>query len=219
MMKRQIWSFALMAVLAPLAAHAQGPSNYRFELTPTVSYRFGGTLYGEDSALFNTDLKVDDSAAYGISLDIPLSSSIQLELLANRQSSQLRFDQGLFGGPYNVADIDVTYYHVGMLWQWGNGEVNPFFVASIGGTNLDPNIPGANSEDRFSVSIGGGVKVFFSENIGLRFEGRGFFTDIGSSGNRHRGSCGYYDGYYYDNRCYGNDFSQGQASIGLIFAW
>jgi opacity protein-like surface antigen len=223
-MKRLLPSLALLLALSPIAAaHAQDASgyrsgiasNYRFELTPTLSYRFGGTIYRGDSSLFSNDVTIDDSVAYGATFDIPLSSNMQLELLANRQSSQLRFDQGLFGTNIDVADIDVSYYHVGLLWQWGRGQVIPFFTASLGDTNLDPKVPGASSDDRFSMSLGGGVKVLFTDSIGLRFEGRGFFTDIGGGNSRnHRyNSCDYY------GDCYNDTLSQGQASIGLIFAW
>ena len=213
-MKRPILGLALILALAPLAAHAQGGPLYRVELTPTASYRFGGTLQGGDNTLFNSDLEVEDSSAYGVTFDIPLSSRMQLELLANRQSSELRFDQGLFGGTAGVADIDVSYYHVGFLWQWGDYRVSPFFTASLGVANLNPDIPGASSENRFSASLGGGVKVFFSDNVGLRFEGRGFFSDLGNNGNNRDRRCD-----YYNDSCYGNDFSQGQASIGLILAF
>jgi hypothetical protein len=136
-----------------------------------------------------------------------------LELLASQQSTELRFDQGLFGGDADIADLDVTYFHVGMLVQGDNPEVTPFFVASAGATRLDPDVPGADTESRFSVSLGGGVKVFFSRNIGLRFEGRGFWTAIDDSDDDFcdRG-CDWDD---YDN----DDLTQGQASLGLIFAW
>ncbi|HEX9799403.1 MAG TPA: outer membrane beta-barrel protein [Thermoanaerobaculia bacterium] len=217
-MSRSPLAFALALALAPAAVQAQS-SLYRFELTPTVSHRWGGTISGDDSDFFETDLDVDNGTAYGITLDIPLSSQIQLELLANRQPTELRFDQGLFGDSSSVADIDITYYHVGLLWQWGHERVTPFFVASLGGTNLDPDLAGAASEDRFSLSVGGGVKVLFSDHVGLRFEGRGFFTDLGSYDDRRRDSCRD-DGFYrYDDRCYGDDLTQGQASVGLILAW
>jgi opacity protein-like surface antigen len=221
-MKRR-FAIALAAValtLAALPAAAQPyyapPGGYRFELTPTVSYRFGGNLSGSDSPLFDTDLEVDDSSAFGVTLDLPLSSNLQLELLANRQSSELRFDEGLFGGSSGVADIDVSYYHVGLLWQGRDRHVTPFFVASAGVATLDPDIPGSSSETRFSASLGGGVKVFFSENVGLRFEGRGFISDYDAGGG-HDGHCSHYD--YYDDSCYDESFSQGQASLGLIIAW
>jgi opacity protein-like surface antigen len=214
-MKRHVLALALLLALAPLAASAQPGPRYRFELTPTVAYNFGGTLQGSSDSIFDSDLEVQDSGAYGINLDIPLGSAIQLELLANRQASELRFDRGLFGGTQGIADIDVTYYHVGILWQFGDHRVSPYVVASLGVANLNPDIPGASSENRFSGSLGGGVKVFFSDNVGLRFEGRGFFTDLGDNGNN---GYGYRCDYYYDS-CYGNDFTQGQASVGLILAW
>ncbi len=214
-MKRLILGFALLLALSPLAARAQGPL-YRFELTPTASYNFGGTIQGGHDSLFNSDLEVKDSEAFGVTFDIPLGSAIQLELLASRQSSELRFDRGLFGGTTGVADFDVSYYHVGILWQFGDHRISPFVVASLGVGNLNPGVPGASSENRFSGSLGGGVKVFFSDNVGLRFEGRGFFTDLGNSDSNHHDN--YYCDYYYDS-CYGNDFAQGQASVGLILAW
>jgi hypothetical protein len=213
-MRRSLPALALALVVAPATAHAQS-SLYRFELTPTVSHRWGGEISGADSALSEADLDVDSGVAYGVTLDIPLSSQLQLELLANRQATELSFDQGLFGDASSVADIDISYYHVGLLWQWGQERVTPFFVASLGGTNLDPDLPGAESEDRFSLSVGGGVKVLFSDHVGLRFEGRGFFTDLGDNDGRR---CD--DGFrHYDDECYGDDLAQGQASIGLILAF
>jgi opacity protein-like surface antigen len=207
---RTIVSCAAALVCATAAAHAQ-PDLYRFELTPTVSYRFGGTIEADESDLFAVDLEVEDDAAYGVALDIPLSSNLQLELLANRQESRLRFEDDLFGTSPEVADIDVSYYHVGLLWQWGDRRVTPFFVASVGATNLDPDLPGASDEDRFSVSLGGGVKVFVSENVGFRFEGRGFATELGDDDWDE-------DRCHHDD-CYDDEFAQGQASLGLIVAW
>lgn len=204
-------AFALALALAAAPALAQ--DSYRFELTPQAQFRWGGELAGENSAISDFDLDVNEGEAFGLTFDIPLSSNIQLELLASRQSTDLRFDEGIFGDDATVADIDIAYYHVGVLFQGGSREVVPFFVASAGATNLDPDVPGASSETRFSLSLGGGVKVFFTDNIGMRFEGRGFWTAIDSDGDsdcRHR--CDW-DDYGYD------DLNQGTASVGLIFAW
>lgn len=207
---------ALALLLLPAAVSAAG-SGYRFELTPRVGYNFGGTLSGDNALGFNSDLEAKDSPSYGVSFDIPLSRHMQLELLASRQSTELNFDEGLFGPDFNVADFDVTYYHVGILWQGDSGRVVPFFVASAGIGELDPQIVGATSESRFSVSLGGGVKVFFDpeQHIGLRLEGRGFWTDLGENRWRDDNHHDWWD----DSYTYNNDFSQGQVSAGLIFAW
>lgn len=212
-MRRFALAALAVALLAPAAAGAQGA--YRFELTPMISYNWGGEISGENNTLFDTDLQLEDSQAYGLTFDIPLSSNIQLELLASQQQTEFTFDEGLFGGSFDVADVDVSYYHVGVLFQGGSGQVNPFFVASAGVTRLDPDVPGADSEDRFSLSLGGGVKVLFSEHVGLRLEGRGFFTVIDDyDSGCYDDCCGCYD--YYEE---GETLSQGQASAGLIFAW
>lgn len=199
-----------LLVLLPVAAGAQSFS--RFELTPTVSYNFGGTLSGDDGDFFQFDLDAKSSPAYGLTFDIPLAPWVQLELLASRQQTELQFDSGIFAPNETVADLDVSYYHVGGLFQWGSGQVHPFVVASLGTTRFDADVPGSNAEYRFSASCGGGVKVFFNEHIGMRFEGRGFWTAVDDSDDY----CDYYSCWddYNDN-----DLTQGVASAGLIFAW
>jgi hypothetical protein len=214
------WIFSFVLLLAPVAAFAQEPGapNYaytrgRFELTPTFSYNFGGTITAEDSSLFEFDLEADDSEAYGITFGIPLSPWAQIELLASRQQTQLSYDRGLFGGSRGVADFDVSYYHVGGLFQFGDGQIHPFFVASLGIANLNPDVPGANAENKFSGSIGGGVKIFFNDNVGLRLEGRGFWTLLDGEDDDY-----YWDDCYCDYG-YTNTFDQGQVSAGVIIAW
>jgi hypothetical protein len=208
---------AAVAALAAAPAAAQGYDGHRFELTPHVGYRWGGEITGDDNVLFETDLEVNDGEAFGLTFDIPLSSNFQLELLAQRQDTELGFDEGLFGGSFDVADITVDYYHVGFVAQTTDNDVVPFFVISAGVTRLDPDVPEADTEERFSMGLGGGVKIFFSEHVGMRFEGRGFFTVIDDydSGCFDDDDCCGCDDYYDD----GTYLTQGQASAGLIFAW
>src|SRR5690606_37443774 len=129
-------------------------------LTPQIGYRWGGQIEGENGPVVDADLEVDEGSSFGLTFGIPLSNNMQLELLASRQDTELNFDSGLFGGNFDVADVTVDYYHVGVLFQGGHADVRPFFVASAGITDLDPDVPGADSEARFSMSLGGGVKVF-----------------------------------------------------------
>ncbi len=216
-MRRTCWLvFAVLAGIFPISGslEAQPTVRHRFELTPQVQYRFGGTLAADQNSLFDVDLEVDESSALGITLDIPLARALQLELLASRQKTDLRFDEGLFGDNLRVADFEVTYLHAGLLVQGGNRTVNPFFVFSGGITRLDPDLPRTDPETRFSVSLGGGVKVFFSPNVGLRFEGRGFWTALDSDGRYDdcRFRCDWDDTAK-------DDLEQGMASLGLILSW
>lgn len=209
-MKRLALACCLLAL--PVTAWADG--DYRFELTPHVSYHFGGTLQGDDTGPYDTDLELADGVAYGVAFDMPLSNNLQLELLVNQQDSDLFYDGGIFGPDLELTEMEVTYAHVGLLVQFGQPAVSPYFVVSAGLTNLDAKGPGAGSDTRFSVSAGGGVKAFFTDHFGLRFEGRGFWTQA----DDYEATC-HWDGY--SDNCYGyNDYlSQFETSLGLIFAW
>lgn len=200
-----VFVLLLLALAVVPPAHARTD---RFELTPYVSYRFGGEVH--DDGYYrnrNDSTDIDETEAYGITLDIPLPAGLALEFLVSRQQTSAQFDNGLFEPSTNLGDIDVTYAHVGVLYQWDVGQVVPFVVGSIGGTIFDPSFPGADSETRLSLGLGGGVKVFFAEHVGVRLEGRGFWTDFEDNGDRYH--------YGDDNRT----LYQGEASVGLIFAW
>lgn len=197
----------VLTFLLPAAAFAQ-PG--RFELTPFAGYRLAGDFDANSNRAFDSRLnvEVEESAVYGLTLDIPLSPNWQIEVMANRQQSTFRVDQGFLEPSAELGDVDLTTVHGGILLQWGDGQVNPYIVASAGITRIEPKSPGLDSDDRFSSSVGGGAKIFFSENVGLRLEARGFWTDLDT---------GFDDRYNrYDS---GDGLFQGQGSVGLIIAF
>jgi hypothetical protein len=199
--------FALAFGLIPAVALAQP---VRFEITPFGGYRLKGDFDARSNNAFDPRLnvKIDDSAVFGATLDIPLNRNWQLEILANRQRSSFIVDQGLFEPTTTLGDVDLTMVHAGFLLQWGEGQVNPFITASAGVTHIAPKFHELSSDNRFSASLGGGAKIFFNPNIGLRLEARGFWTDL-DTGFRDR-----YDRY--DNR---QGLYQGEGSVGLIIAF
>ncbi len=202
----------LAACLLVLPAVARADGDFRWELTPQISYHFGGSLGAESTAPFNKRLDLNEGAVLGITFDIPLSSNLQLELLANTQKTKLSSDPGLFGPDVDVVKTDITYAHIGLLAQFGRPAVTSYFVGSVGVTRIDPKYNGAGADDHFSASLGVGVKVFFNPFIGLRFEAREFWTDVGNA----QQVCPAGGGGCYDSRSH---LSQGMGTVGLIFAW
>jgi Outer membrane protein beta-barrel domain len=198
--------FGLTLLLLPAASHAQSG---RFELTPMAGYRLEGDFDARRSDAFDPrfNVKVDESAVYGGRFDIPLSPNWQLEILANRQQARFVSDRGLFTSPAILGDVDLTTVQAGFLLQWGEGQVNPFIAAAAGLTRIDPKFDALSSDDRFSVSLGGGVKIFFSPHVGLRLEARGYWTDLDTE-NQGR------DLFDTDS-----SLSQGEGSAGLIVAF
>ena len=180
-----------------------------FELTPFGGYRWGGTLYA-DQTVFREDLSVASDSDYGLNVGIPIGyTPLKFELMVNRQKTGLQFGDNLFEQNDRIADFDITYYHAGLqipFAEW-DGPV-PFVVLSAGVANLKPYMEGVQSDNRFSGSAGIGVKVPINRNVGIRLEGRGYYTSLGNDDGCR--SC-------YDD--YGRDLYQGEANIGLVISF
>lgn len=201
-----------LIILFPALVMAQGAS---IELTPTIGYRWGGEILAEDNDLFAVDVEVEDSQAFGLILDIPVTRSLQIELLVDRQSTDFGQDR-LFSPDDFELGVDLTYYHVGVLWQWHTRDLVPFVVGSVGLAQIEPDLAGVEDEERFSASIGGGFKVPITDHFGFRFELRGFWTDT------DKGDCHWYedDEYCWDDWHNWNgddDLVQGEVKVGFVF--
>lgn len=195
-----------LLLLVPAASAAQP---LRLELSPYAGYRMNGTVKPDN--FVSENLEVEESATYGLRLNIPLSRELQLEILANRQESELQIDAGIFEPGEHLGDITLDTVHAGLLYQWGQGQVNPYVVFSAGITRLDPQFTELETESRLSGSLGGGVKVFVNRNVGFRFEARGYWVDLKADFNDDD-DC---------RRCRDTDDALylGEANAGLVFAF
>lgn len=214
--------FLLLFLLVPTTVFAQRdrdwrdrryrdtPSEDAFELTPTVGYRWGGTIFADQAFVFGEDVEVAPSASFGVNFGIPLGGSgMKLELMANRQSSELETESGLFEPENRVADIDVTYLHAGLQIPFSRSRnAVPYAIVSAGIATLDPNLFGVSAENRFSASAGVGVKVPMSRALSLKVEGRGYYVTLEDEDDCR--ICDYY---------YNQDFYQGEVNLGLVFSF
>lgn len=190
----------------PVAAQSRGAG---FELTPFVGYRFEGNVTIGDAfeSIFDEGVDIDRGESFGLILDIPLTSGLQLEFLGSRQSTQAVRNGGIFNPTVEIADLDVTYAHVGVAYNWRFGQVTPFIAGSVGATILEPDLPRSSNETRGSASLGGGIKIHLGEHLGIRLEGRGYWTDT-EDGNDRDNCCEDQGGLF-----------QGEALAGLSFSW
>ena len=195
-MKKVIQALVLTTVLlAPTAAMAG-----EFEITPFLGYQFGGDVTTFYQGEYH-DVNINSSENWGLVLSLGLSPMTQIELLYSTQDTEAdadRFEDSL--------GLKIDYWQVSMLWNFDpDSQIQPYVVFGIGGTWLRPD--GFSSLSRFSGNIGGGAKIFFSDNIGLRLEGRFYGTYINSTTS-------YCDPFW----CYGynNSLYQFDVSAGLI---
>jgi len=202
---------ALAALFPAIVAAQEGA----IEITPTVGYRWGGRLYAEDTGVLQEDADLDATSSYGLVIDLPVSRHFQIELLASHQDTTLERG-GMFWPEDPGLDLDVTYYHVGALWQWYPSRINLFVATGLGFTDLDADMPGWGSEQRLSISFAAGVKVPISEHVGFRLETRVFGTDTDDSNH----DCD--DDWCDDCHCHweeDHDLSQGQITVGISFVF
>jgi len=211
----------MLLLLVPASLFAQNepwrnrPSRYGayadnyFELTPFLGYRYGGTIYANQTALFNQDVNVDGAANFGASFAIPISNGWKVELFVDRQNTQFTNGSGgLFAPNTRLGDFDITYFQGGLQIPFAvSRSATPYFSVSAGVANLDPRISGATSSTRFSAGAAIGVKVPINRNMGVKLEERGFFTSLSNYGD-NCGSC------YYS---YNHDLYQGETNFGVFF--
>ncbi|MBD3872765.1 MAG: porin family protein [Acidobacteria bacterium] len=195
-MKKVIQALVLTTVLlAPTAAMAG-----EFEITPFLGYQFGGDVTTFYQGEYH-DVNINSSENWGLVLSLGLSPMTQIELLYSTQDTEAdadRFEDSL--------GLRIDYWQVSMLWNFDpDSQIQPYVVFGIGGTWLRPD--GFSSLSRFSGNIGGGAKIFFSDNVGLLLEGRFYGTYINSTTS-------YCDPFW----CYGynNSLYQFDVSAGLI---
>lgn len=192
-------------LLIPAAALAQP---HRFELTPYAGWRFDGEFNVDGDFLEERDVRLDEGGSFGVIFDVPLNPNWQLEFIANRQNTEFIVDAGLFTPELSLGDVTVDIVTAGILYQWGPGQVQGFFSGGLGIARIEPDREALEAESRFAGNIGGGVKVFLAENVGLRFDGRGYWVDL-ETGFEDRN-----DRFRSDEGLF-----QGEASIGLILSW
>jgi hypothetical protein len=169
-MPRLLPTYALLlVVLTP------GLSAAEVEVTPFLGYQAGGTFETRSG-----DRNIESSPNFGLVLSIRTRHDGLIEFLYSRQQTRLE-NLDLFGVDQGF-DLNVEYLHFGGLWEIKQGRTKPFLGLSIGGTRFDPRVDGVSDELYFSAGISGGGKLMFSERVGLRIEGRGLATLLGSGG-------------------------------------
>lgn len=135
------------------------------EITPFGGYRFGGDFF---ELIAGRPVDTDGAPAIGATVDVPLGDGLQIEGLFTHQDAQVELESVPLG-PLRRAKVSVDHFQGGALQEYHDGRVRPFATGLLGLTRYSGE---GDSEIRFSVGAGGGVKLFASENIGVRLNGQ-----------------------------------------------
>jgi hypothetical protein len=166
-------------ILAFAIMPAVSSASQMIEIAPFTGQRYGGNF----SDIYTpAEFEVADAHAYGLVLDFDSEPDKQIEIYLSRQNTHLA-TRGLYTGS-PLFDLTIDYYHIGGLYMFPTDElpaaIRPFVSGSFGLTRMVPKRSDLTTENRLSVSLGGGAKYFFSKAVGLRFDVRGIYTAVNS---------------------------------------
>jgi Outer membrane protein beta-barrel domain len=207
-----ISTFGASTALAQMDEPAETPAP-RFEATPWVGYRFGGSfdVTNEDGSDSNRSIDLDGDTSFGLDLGLYRDHNSFYEVLYSRQQTGVDSSDPALSG----LDVNVEYLHFGgtLLFDEEYWFV-PYLSLTVGATHLDPG-GGYDDETKFSASLGGGVRMPFSDRVSATLGARGYLTFIGSetklfcSSINGQGTCLLQSS--------GSTFFQGEAQLGLTF--
>ena len=71
-----------------------------------------------------------------------------------------------------IANLNVDYYQIGLLYDWSDTKIQPFIGGTVGVISMIPDAEGVETETQFAVTPIIGMRVMLSEKIAVRFQGR-----------------------------------------------
>ena len=148
-----------------LASAASMASAQTVEVSPFVGYRFGGDLYEIHTG---AALDIDGAATVGGTVDLFVERGLSFSFLYAHQDARIESVDS-WGRVTDYGRLSVDHWHVGGTQEFGGGAVRPFLVGTLGLTHFGA--PG-DSELRFSMAGGGGVKLMPTRHVGVRLDGR-----------------------------------------------
>jgi len=173
---------AALVAAGAVAASAQPQVEVAFETGYTASEGIkasepriiGGSAYN--------DLDIKSGGNIGFTFGVLFTDNAEVEFLWNRQFST--FSAGNPAPSVDLADVSVDNFFGNFVYNWFEREakVRPFMFVGIGATHYAPGEPVAlpkitsatsiDSATKFAWTLGGGVKVYPAQHVGLRLNAR-----------------------------------------------
>lgn len=202
------WTLALIALSSALpAARAD---NVRAEITPFVGYRIGGGFDAEaPDGTVTEGVDVESGSNWGVDIGIYATPDAFYEFLYSTQTTGLESEDPVLAG----LDVTTEYYQFGgTAFFAGEQWPVPWLSMTLGATRFSAG-QGYGSDTKFSGSLGGGVRLPFSDNVAATLGVRGYLTFVESDTSFFCRSDSTGSGCLV--RSSGSTFFQAEATLGL----
>ncbi|MFN7975504.1 MAG: outer membrane beta-barrel protein [Acidobacteriota bacterium] len=186
---------------------------------------FGDTLDQGDSPIFDQGVDIDEAfvveAGFGVKpldwLEVGASASF------TPTSFTVEGDSGLFGtnAKVTLADVDIWHYTADGRFHFlpRNEKFDPYALFGLGAAtyrldrgNID--VESVKTDTKFAVAIGSGFNVWFSRQVGMRFEAKDLVTVLDVSSDYD-----YECGCYYDYGSTSDTLNNVELTAGLTVRW
>ncbi len=139
----------------------------QFEITSFAGYLFTSNLQTLDG-----ELKIDNSFDYGAALDIRIGDDLLIELLYNRTDTEVSLRKEYYNTTDYLFDMSIEFFQGGIHVETETGQFRPFAAFTIDATYFNPKNDNYNADWKFSFTAGGGIKYYFTDNLGVRAQWR-----------------------------------------------
>jgi hypothetical protein len=157
-------------LLAAFLLAFQGKAQDGLEISPSWGWQMAGRVN-----LVQGVLDFSDDQNFGVDIAIPTLTNLRVVLGYTYFSSDVSF-RAYTGYPYDAFDARVDQHLIQLGGQreleLPNDNIVPYGLGSLGVGWTATNDQNWEDVTRFVVALGGGIKFFVSDRIGLRFQGR-----------------------------------------------
>jgi opacity protein-like surface antigen len=146
-----------------------------FEAGAFGALAVGGHFHLQDAAVIasstGSTVSLADRGAFAITADLQADEGSQYELFYSHEATSLGDSAAV-----PRTDVTVEYLHVGgTLLLDAQPAIKPYAVGGLGITRFTPGQEG-NTDTKFSLSLGLGLRWPVTRHFSVRLEGRGFMT-------------------------------------------
>jgi opacity protein-like surface antigen len=158
--------------LSALILTASGLAAQPVQLTPFVGAQLNGAI-DYHSHNFNR-IDVGSALVYGVAGGVSVSNLVQFEFQWNRSTPDVTGTPANGGPDVHVFRMTTDQYYGNVLFHFGGQEsrVRPYILLGGGASHFAPDMPDTSGLTRPAFAVGGGLKYFFTKNVGLRLQMR-----------------------------------------------
>lgn len=164
-MRRKLIRSGAVILMAVMVHFTQNLSAQIIEINGFTGYALNGR-----ANLYDGEFKINDAQNYGGKIAFGVSTTTFLELSYMRSDTEGRFFPYL-GSPGDLVGLSSNYIQVGGLQEANFGRISPFGSVAVGLVVWSPKSSQYSSKTQFAATVGGGLKIWLTDMIGIRLQG------------------------------------------------